>query len=160
MQYEINLAPHFDDLARAITFEIQAIGQIEIEAMMLSYLDGAPSGHWKFDGVGFSVHPVLMMAVLPAFTHGVAGLVGIDDEVLENPVSWTDAGYPSVASALTGLFSETAQKMMVWSGSERDLNGVCPLEILLLSQASGETYDQVKVRSLFRQTGLRAIAAA
>lgn len=160
MQDVIDLTAHFDDLARAVTFDVQSIGQIELEALMLDITDGAPVGLLTFEGAGFTIHPVLMMAVLPAFTNGVARLAGIDDLTLDNPVAWIDAGYTSVGAVLTGIFSDTAQKLLAWGSTVLNQEGYCPLEVLLNSMATSEPFDQVKIRSLFRQSGLRPIAAA
>jgi hypothetical protein len=160
MHYQINLASHFDSLARAVTFEVQSIGQIELEALMLEICDGAPAGFLAFDGQMFQIHPVLLMAVLPMYTISVARLIGIEDRELDNPVAWLDAGYASTSAVLTMLFAEAAQKLMVWSSVALEQDGYCPLETLMTSIDTGESFDQVKIRSFFRHSGLRPVAAA
>lgn len=41
MQYMMNLTPHLEALAQAISFEIQQFGLIELEAVMLDLANGA-----------------------------------------------------------------------------------------------------------------------
>lgn len=158
MHYLIDLTKHLEQLAQALAFEVQPIGQIELEGLMLDITDGAPLGLLSFDINGFTIHPVLLMATLPAFTNRVAELAGIEEQGLDNPVSWIDAGYCSTGAVLTALFSDAAQKLMVWSSSVIEDQGYCPIEVLLNSVQTGESFEQAKVRTLFRESGLRPIA--
>ncbi|ASJ88615.1 hypothetical protein PSA83_06489 (plasmid) [Pseudomonas aeruginosa] len=160
MQYMIDLTPHFDALARAITFEVQRFGQIELEALMMDLVSGCPEGMMVFDGAEVLIHPVLLVGALPAFSASLAGLLCIDDMPAGDLACWADAGYTETGANLMSLMSEGARKMIVWSTATLSNKGYCPLEVLTQCIASGESFDQERTRQLFRRSGLAAISAA
>ena len=160
MQYMIDLMPHFEALARAITFEVQRFGQIELEALMMDLVSGCPEGMMVFDGTELLIHPVLLVGAMPAFSASLASLLYIDDMPAGDLSCWADAGYPETGSSMLNLMSEGARKMIVWSTATLDKHGYCPLEVLTQSMASGESFDQEKTRHIFRRSGLAAISAA
>lgn len=159
MSYFVDLSGFLEELAQALTFEVSAITQLELEGMLIELADGAPEGMMKFDEDGFAIHPILLLAALPAFSDGLGLLCGVEAEALSNPLAWADAGYPSVAGVFSDLASEGSRKLIEWSTSVLTVDGYCPLEVLERSINSGRSFDQVKTQMAFMRSGLRKVSA-
>ena len=160
MQYQIDLTMYLDQLAQAVSFEVARIAPIELEGLVLEITDGAPEGYLDFGPNGFLIHPVLLLGAMPKFSIGMAALTGVESQELYNPLAWSDAGYPSVASVFTDLISEASRMLMAWSTGVLEEEGFCPLEILQKSLVSGVTFDQAKTQKLFNRGGLRPVKTA
>ncbi|MGI0646870.1 hypothetical protein ACRCPS_17795 [Pseudomonas aeruginosa] len=159
MQYMMNLTPHFEALAHAISFEIQQFGLIELEAVMLDLASGAPEGMYCFEENGLHVHPMLMIAAMPAFSRTVAELLYVDFDASE-PMIWSDLGYANVGAAFNALTSDAARATMSWSTEVLSTAGYCPVEVMFQAIATGEGFEQVKIRHQFGREGLQSVPAA
>lgn len=157
MSYFVDMSPLLGRLSQALTFEVSPMTQIELEGLIIELTDGAPEGMLRFDVNGFTMHPILLLGSLPAFSDGLGRLCGVDAESLSNPLAWADAGLPSVAAVFTDLASEASRKLIEWSSCVLTRDGYCPLEVLERAIETGHTFDQVKTQMAYLRSGLRRV---